>query len=67
MPLEFFFSYFRSYGVLLESEGVCFRGLFIIDGAGKIRQMTVNDFPVGRAVDETLRLIQVRALVMKQS
>jgi len=48
----------RSYGVLLESEGVCFRGLFIIDGAGKIRQMTVNDFPVGRAVDETLRLIQ---------
>jgi peroxiredoxin (alkyl hydroperoxide reductase subunit C) len=33
-------------------------GLFIIDPTGKLRQITVNDLPVGRSVDETLRLIQ---------
>ena len=64
----------RAYGVLKEDEGLSFRGLFIIDGngkrermmnsnsiydlVGKLRQMTVNDLPVGRDVDETLRLVQ---------
>ena len=36
-----------------------FRGLFVIDKAGTLRQMTINDLPVGRDVDETLRLVQV--------
>lgn len=35
-----------------------FRGLFIIDGRGILRQTTINDLPVGRSVDETLRLLQ---------
>ena len=35
-----------------------FRGLFIIDDKGILRQITVNDLPVGRSVDETLRLVQ---------
>lgn len=48
----------RSYGVLDEKTGVAFRGLFIIDGEGILRQITVNDLPVGRSVDETLRLVQ---------
>ena len=39
-------------------EGVAFRGLFIIDGKGILRQITINDLPVGRDVDETLRLVQ---------
>ena len=33
-------------------------GLFIIDGRGVLRQITMNDLPVGRSVDETLRLLQ---------
>ena len=33
------------------------RGLFIIDGQGILRQITINDLPVGRSVDETLRLL----------
>ena len=45
----------RSYGVLKEDEGVSFRGLFVIDGKGILRQITINDLPVGRDVDETLR------------
>lgn len=32
--------------------------LFIIDGRGVLRQITMNDLPVGRSVDETLRLVQ---------
>jgi len=48
----------KDYGILLEDEGVSLRGLFIIDGKGILRQSTVNDLPVGRSVDETLRLVQ---------
>ena len=48
----------RAYGVLDEDSGIPFRGLYIIDGQQKLRQITVNDLPVGRSVDETLRLVQ---------
>nr|XP_022313308.1 peroxiredoxin-like isoform X1 [Crassostrea virginica] len=48
----------RAYGVLKEDEGIPFRGLFIIDDKGNLRQITMNDLPVGRSVDETLRLVQ---------
>lgn len=48
----------RAYGVLNEDVGIDFRGLFIIDDKGKLRQITINDLPVGRSVDETLRLVQ---------
>lgn len=37
---------------------IYFRGLFIIDNKGVLRQITMNDLPVGRSVDETLRLVQ---------
>merc|ERR1719342_1837349 len=48
----------KDYGVLLEDAGHTLRGLFIIDGKGILRQITMNDLPVGRSVDETLRLVQ---------
>lgn len=48
----------RDYGILLEKEGISLRGLFIIDGKGTLRQITINDLPVGRSVDEVLRLVQ---------
>lgn len=47
----------RDYGVLLEQAGIHLRGLFIIDPKGAIRHQTVNDLPVGRNVDEALRVI----------
>ena len=40
-----------------EDAGVALRGLFIISPEGKLRQITVNDLPVGRSVDEVLRLV----------
>lgn len=48
----------QDYGVLIQEEGIALRGLFIIDGKGILRQITVNDLPVGRSVDETLRLVK---------
>merc|ERR1711894_516791 len=48
----------KDYGVYLEDNGISLRGLFIIDPKGILRQITMNDLPVGRSVDETLRLLQ---------
>lgn len=48
----------KDYGVYLDEAGHSLRGLFIIDNKGILRQITVNDLPVGRSVDETLRLVQ---------
>jgi len=46
----------QSYGVLLP-EGVALRGLFLIDRDGIIRYQVINDLPLGRSVDETLRMV----------
>jgi len=45
------------YGVLMDT-GFTLRGLFIIDGKGTLRHITMNDPPVGRNVDEILRLVE---------
>jgi alkyl hydroperoxide reductase subunit AhpC len=55
----------RDYNVLIEKDGVALRGLFLIDPQGIIRQITINDLPVGRSVDETLRLIKAFQFVEK--
>lgn len=48
----------RHFKILQEDAGIAFRGLFIIDPKQNLRQITINDLPVGRSVDETLRLVQ---------
>ena len=45
------------YDVLLEGEGIALRGLFLIDKEGVVRHQVVNDLPLGRNVDEVLRLV----------
>jgi peroxiredoxin 2/4 len=47
----------RSFHVLSESEGVAYRGLFLIDKKGVIRHQLVNDLPLGRSISEALRMI----------
>jgi alkyl hydroperoxide reductase subunit AhpC len=44
------------YGVLLES-GISLRGTFIIDQKGIVKAITVHDLPLGRSVDEALRVL----------
>jgi peroxiredoxin 2/4 len=46
----------RSYDVLLDA-GVALRGLFLIDKEGIVRHQVVNDLPLGRNVDEALRVV----------
>jgi peroxiredoxin (alkyl hydroperoxide reductase subunit C) len=38
-------------------ELIAYRGLFLIDREGLVRHQLVNDLPLGRNVDETLRII----------
>jgi len=46
----------RSYGVLLD-DGIALRGLFLIDREGVVRHALVNDLPLGRNVNEALRVL----------
>jgi peroxiredoxin (alkyl hydroperoxide reductase subunit C) len=46
----------RDYGVLIDDE-VALRGLFLVDREGVVRHALVNDLPLGRNVDETLRMV----------
>ena len=48
----------EGFGVLLPDKGVALRGTFIIDPNGVVRSAVVNDLPVGRSVEETLRTLQ---------
>lgn len=47
----------RDYDVLIEEEGIAYRGLFLIDRQGIVRHQVINDLPLGRSVDETLRIL----------
>lgn len=47
----------RAYDVEFAPEGVAFRGSFLIDRNGVVRHQVVNDLPLGRNVDEMLRMV----------
>jgi peroxiredoxin (alkyl hydroperoxide reductase subunit C) len=47
----------RDYDVLM-GDAVALRGLFLIDKNGVVRHQVVNDLPLGRSVDEALRMVQ---------
>ncbi|KAH8979648.1 thioredoxin-like protein [Lactarius hatsudake] len=48
----------RDNGCLIEDKGITFRASYLIDPKSILRQITMNDLPVGRSVDEALRLVQ---------
>jgi alkyl hydroperoxide reductase subunit AhpC len=51
----------KDYGVLINEgpdAGLAARGTFIIDPKQKIRVAQINDLPIGRSVDEVLRLLE---------
>lgn len=47
----------RDYDLLVDGGGIAYRGLFLIDRDGVVRHQVVNDLPLGRSVDETLRMV----------
>ena len=48
----------KAYGVLIKEKGIALRGTFIVDPEGVLKSAVVNDLPVGRSVEETLRTLQ---------
>ena len=48
----------KTFNVLLADKGIALRGTFIIDPNGILRSAVVNDLPVGRSVEETIRTLQ---------
>ena len=48
----------RAFGVLVEEKGIALRGTFIVDPQGVVKSAVVNDLPVGRSVEETVRTLQ---------
>ena len=47
----------KKYDVLLN-KAIALRGLFLIDKDGVVRHQVVNDLPLGRSVDEALRVVK---------
>jgi len=47
----------QAYDVEHPDAGVAFRGSFLIDKEGQVRHQVVNDLPLGRNIDEMLRMI----------
>lgn len=47
----------KKFHVLKEDEGLAYRGQFLLDKNGVIRHQLVNDLPIGRSVEEALRLL----------
>ncbi|KAK1927309.1 thiol-specific antioxidant protein 1 [Papiliotrema laurentii] len=48
----------KAYGVLLPEEGIALRGTFFIDPKGTLRASHIHDLPVGRSVEETIRVVK---------
>lgn len=43
--------------VKLQGQMVAYRGLFLIDRSGVVQHLTINNMPLGRSVDEVLRMV----------
>jgi peroxiredoxin (alkyl hydroperoxide reductase subunit C) len=48
----------KTFNVLLPDKGIALRGTFIVDPNGILKSAVVNDLPVGRSVEETIRTLQ---------
>jgi alkyl hydroperoxide reductase subunit AhpC len=55
----------RDYGVLIEEAGIALRGTFFIDPKGVVRAAHIHDLPVGRNIDEAVRIIKAFQFVEK--
>ena len=47
----------RKFGVWFPSDGISFRGTFLIDRQGVVQYSVLHNLAVGRSVDETLRVL----------
>jgi peroxiredoxin (alkyl hydroperoxide reductase subunit C) len=57
MAADLSHSIVNDYDVAVEGPGIAYRGAFLIDTTGKVRAQIVNDLPLGRNIDELIRLV----------
>jgi len=48
----------KAYDVEVEGAGIAYRGLFLIDKNGIVQHQVVNNLPLGRNVDEAVRMVK---------
>jgi peroxiredoxin (alkyl hydroperoxide reductase subunit C) len=53
----------RDFGVLIEEEGLAYRGTFVIDPSGRIKIVEIHDNGIGRDAKELLRKVQAAQYV----
>ncbi len=57
MAADLSHSIVNAYDVAVEGVGIAYRGAFLIDTTGKVRHQVINDLPLGRDMDELLRMV----------
>ncbi len=53
----------RAFGVYIESDGLAYRGTFVVDPAGLIKVAEIHDTGIGRNADELLRKVQAAQFI----
>lgn len=53
----------RAFGVMIEEEGMAYRGTFVVNPEGKIKLAEIHDNSIGRNADELLRKIEAAQFV----
>jgi len=51
------YDYNENGEMVFNGDAVAYRGLFLIDIQGTVRHQLVNDLPLGRSIDEALRMV----------
>lgn len=57
MAADMAHSIVKDYDVEADSPAVAYRGTFLIDQKGLVRHQVVNDLPLGRNMDEIIRMV----------
>lgn len=53
----------RAFGVMVEEEGVAYRGTFVVDPSGKIKIAEIQDNGIGRNAEELVRKVKAAQFV----
>ncbi|MFI3278938.1 MAG: alkyl hydroperoxide reductase subunit C [Rikenellaceae bacterium] len=53
----------RAFGVMIEEDGMAYRGTFLVNPEGKIKLAEVQDNSIGRNADELMRKVEAAQFV----
>ena len=53
----------RAFGVMIEEDGMAYRGTFVVNPEGRIKLVEIQDNSIGRNADELLRKVEAAQFV----